>query len=738
MAIYSAMMKVGSRSAGRSATGSAAYRAGEKITDERTGLIHNYEKKGEHGVDETTILAPPNSPNWVHDRAQLWNKVELGEKRKDSQLYRELIVAIPKELKTDQMKELVIEYAQDNFVSKGMVADVAFHNLKGDNPHAHIMMTMRKLDATKATGFGKKERAWNDKEQLQIWREQWSEHANEKLAKNGHEERIDHRTLEAQGIERIPQIHLGAKVIKMEKRGIRTERGTIALNIEKQNAKIIDLQQYKKKLEAQIKAIEEQPQNELSDRAIEASQKRGNFGRTDRTTSGLDGDLSGRPANDKRGSEKEHSRGQREPRTEDRKNEQPVRPTGQKFGSEISTTGKAQRGHSQKAQISDAEILSLDALSKRNLSSSYQRILDLQPASNDENKTSRSATENRRIVREQSSQLAKKRASKSAQNSRTGRDKMTQDKTYLAARRQLIAMGVKQFEIGIRDSKSGKMMNREWSLDEALKNIPWLKRENAKGADIYVRPAGENNAGIVLVDDLTQAKIKDMKSRGMNPASVVETSPQNFQAWVRISKHEIAPNEATYSSKMLAQQFDADLNSADWKHYGRLAGFTNRKPEHIQGNGKSPFVLSHESSGKIAEKGQVLVEFAKQKVSEQNTRKEKMDRLMALEKPSESKTGDYWVDYYRERQKSLKQRYGAKYDLSRADFMIAKEMSQRKVAPEKIAQTLLEASPELAERKKSHVDDYLNRTVTKAVQEAKKPRSYGHSSPSKDNGPSLG
>ena len=170
MAIYYFNASVISRSGGRSATASAAYRAAEKIKDIRTGEIHDYRKK--KGVDEKFILAPDFAPEWVHNRAKLWNEVERVERRKDSQVAREIKLAIPAELNRTQQLELVKEFATDEFVSQGMVADVSLHELSSHNPHAHIMLTMRKIDEE---GFKKKKnRDWNKRELLEKQRADWS------------------------------------------------------------------------------------------------------------------------------------------------------------------------------------------------------------------------------------------------------------------------------------------------------------------------------------------------------------------------------------------------------------------------------------------------------------------------------------------------------------------------------------------------------------------------------------
>ena len=221
MAIYHFSVKIISRSQGRSATAAAAYRAAEKIKDLRTGETHDYTKKS--GVNAKFILAPPHSPAWVQNREQLWNEIERVERRRDSQLAREINIALPIELDKTQQVELVSQFVNEQFVSQGAVADVAFHHLNGNNPHAHIMLTMREMNSDRFSA--KKNREWDRVSQLQSQRKAWADSANLALERAGQEQRIDHRSNEAQGIERIPQIHLGANVSAMMKRGIVTERG---------------------------------------------------------------------------------------------------------------------------------------------------------------------------------------------------------------------------------------------------------------------------------------------------------------------------------------------------------------------------------------------------------------------------------------------------------------------------------------------------------------------------------
>lgn len=239
MAIYHFSVQVLSRSAGRSAVAAAAYRAGERLHDERYGRTHDYTKKD---VSERGIAAPEHAPAWVKNREQLWNAVEQAEKRKDAQLCREVNVALPRELNPKQQRDLLSRFITDEFVKRGMIADVAIHRDNPENPHAHIMLTMREITPD---GFGNKVREWNDRELLENWREQWARYANRALERAQVRERIDHRSFAEQGKEIQPTIHLGHKAHAMEKRGVQTERGDVNRSVSEYNRVITSLESYR-------------------------------------------------------------------------------------------------------------------------------------------------------------------------------------------------------------------------------------------------------------------------------------------------------------------------------------------------------------------------------------------------------------------------------------------------------------------------------------------------------------
>ena len=202
MASYHLRAMTISRSQGRSATAASAYRAAERIEDRRTGLSFDYAART--GVDHTEIIAPPHAPDWAFDRPELWNRAEEAETRKNSRVAREVRVALPDELTHAQRVELVRDYAQAQFVDRGMVADIALHapGRDGDerNHHAHILLTTREIDAD---GFTTKNRDWDKVEVLAVWREAWARDSNTALDLAGFDERVDHRTLPEQRNEAL-------------------------------------------------------------------------------------------------------------------------------------------------------------------------------------------------------------------------------------------------------------------------------------------------------------------------------------------------------------------------------------------------------------------------------------------------------------------------------------------------------------------------------------------------------
>ncbi|MCK6130192.1 MobQ family relaxase [Parvimonas micra] len=252
------------RAKGASVIAKAAYNARDKLQDEYYGKTHDYSKKED--LVFSKIFLPEHIPKEFSNREYLWNSVEKIEKSKNSQLARNLLFTLPRELNEQDRIKLISEFIEENFTSKGMIADCSIHNPMAsdheEQPHAHILLTLREMDSEgkwkpkcrkeyildengekiKLKSGNYKSRKvnlndWNEPDKAKEWRENFSKKANEYLARNNINKRIDPRTFKEQGREELPQIHLGTSSYQMEKKGIQTERGNqnrkiIALNLE--------------------------------------------------------------------------------------------------------------------------------------------------------------------------------------------------------------------------------------------------------------------------------------------------------------------------------------------------------------------------------------------------------------------------------------------------------------------------------------------------------------------------
>lgn len=280
MAIYHCTCKIISRGQGRSAVGAAAYRSGEKLYNEYDGIEHDYTKKG--GVVYSEIMLCENAPKEYQDRQTLWNAVEQIEKSSKAQLAREYEVALPVELSREEQIKLVRDFAKENFVDNGMCVDFSIHDKEDGNPHAHIMLTTRPIEQDKSWGvkqkkeyildkngqkqYDKKKQTykcktvkttnWDSKEFLQRSRESWAEKVNQELEKKSLPQRIDHRSLKEQGVDRVPTIHEGG-ARKLEKRGIKTDRGKINREIKTANGQMQTIDILTKQTQKEIINIRE-------------------------------------------------------------------------------------------------------------------------------------------------------------------------------------------------------------------------------------------------------------------------------------------------------------------------------------------------------------------------------------------------------------------------------------------------------------------------------------------------
>ena len=309
--------------------------------------------------------------------------------------------------------------------------------------------------------------------------------------------------------------------------------------------------------------------------------------------------------------------------------------------------------------------------------------------------------------------------------------------TARAVDRQLRAMGAERYDIGLIHQVTDRPIPRLYTHEQALRAVGWLRARNAEGYNVYVRPLADEgtNVGLVLVDDLSADRIRQMHRDGFEPAAVMETSPGNYQAWVRLADRPLAAGLATAAARELMQRYGGDPASADYKHYGRLAGFTNRKPERARGDGLQPFVKLHESGGRRAARADELLDVAAERLRARERQAQALRaedaRLQArVGGPQDpARAGDFsrpgqaeaLIDAhglaaeYRQHAERLIAGYPFA-DMSRLDYTVLRDLAKRhpRASAHDLGQALREGSPNVHERKTNDrwLDRYVEKTVT--------------------------
>ena len=281
------------RSQRQSAVAAAAYQSGEKLFCEYDQQVKHYPEK--RGIVHNEILLPANAPPEYADRNTLWNAAEAVEKQWNSQLARRWVLTIPREIPPDQYAVLVREFCEQQFVSKGMIADFAIHDPHppGHNPHAHVMLTMRAMDEhgkwlpksrkvydldengeriKLPSGRWKSHKEdtvdWNDQKYCEIWRHEWEVIQNRYLEANDRPERVDLRSYARQGLDIVPTVHEGAAVWQMEKRGIQTNIGNLNREIRAANRLMKSIRQLIQNLKGWITELGEKRKELLAQKGL--------------------------------------------------------------------------------------------------------------------------------------------------------------------------------------------------------------------------------------------------------------------------------------------------------------------------------------------------------------------------------------------------------------------------------------------------------------------------------------
>jgi hypothetical protein len=282
------------------------------------------------------------------------------------------------------------------------------------------------------------------------------------------------------------------------------------------------------------------------------------------------------------------------------------------------------------------------------------------------------------------------------------------NKTVQAVERQVEAMGAELFEVGLfkPDAAEGEavMVPRVWDRDSLARSIPWLRHQNRDGRNIYIRPKGEHH--LSLIDDLTKDAIACMKLAGFSPAVVVETSPGNFQAWLK-HPEKLNKDMGTAAARALAQRFGGDTGAADWRHFGRLGGFTNRKEKYRDATtGLHPFVRLAEAAGLVYSEAERFLAEVRQGI-ENRHREERERREVRQSFRSPPIAAMKSIDVFR-----ADPRYGGdgtRIDLAYAVYAIAHGQTETEV---EAAIRSRDLSHKGSERRQQ---DYVERTIRKAL-----------------------
>ena len=284
------------------------------------------------------------------------------------------------------------------------------------------------------------------------------------------------------------------------------------------------------------------------------------------------------------------------------------------------------------------------------------------------------------------------------------------DRTVEAVRSQIEAMGAEVFEVGLfKPEARGRepvMLPRVWDRESLLRSVGWLRHENRSGRNVYIRPKGEHD--LSLVDDLTLSSVACMIRSGFAPAVLVETSPGNYQAWLK-HPERIDKEMGTAAARALAEKFGGDLGAADWRHYGRLAGLTNRKSRYRDPEtGLYPFVKLIRATGEVyAEAGRFLSQVRAQ--VEERHRLEQERRAVAMSR--EADAGPVWlksIDEFRADPKY--QGDGTRIDLAFAIYAVSHGVSTSEVEATLRTRDLTHKGTEKRQ------GEYIERTIRKALE----------------------
>lgn len=698
-AFYRCEVRPLSRSAGCHATAAAAYRTANRIEDERVGLTYDYRRRS--GVEHTMLITPAQA-TWITDRQTLWNAAEQAEKRINSRVARDVILSFPHQLDQTERIRCGREMAHWLCQEYGVAVDVGWHRPHGKsddrNYHAHLLMTTRVVTET---GLGAKTRQLDDKatgsQEIEKIRQHWEKTLNRALERQQLDVRVDCRSNKARGIERVPQIKLGRAVIEMERHGIATELGDRFRAIQSANENIADLDRRQRAIAQEIAEVErelaaerekkiapEAPQTPLEALWEETWSRMHKEGQT--------------PSSGKIASKETLSTQERQQALHSFREAwaalQPLHDATRtdwhtcrlmaqagfsvaqihyalRYGSPGLTSPQRQGKRADRyVDRTVAKVMHLPdvriaraRLCDRDQRPDIERILQAKhidperskPRANGGNrhpskrqaqgikasesrgsrKKSLQSTERRRLDSLKSRQASLSSPPSSAMKANNA--------TQEAVRQQLHAMNCSQYEVLIQPPNERKPIAYKWKADEILKpdSIQQLQRHNNENCNIFIRPA--NNEGLILVKNVRADAITRMEKEGCTPAAVLEARPGRFEAWVSVSRSQLAPEVSAQITRNMARAFNGDLPPTDKPRFGRMAGFVNHHARHL--------VTPQQCEGRNATIGTLIVSEAERDLAQKRAElSQKTNPRTARETPPPGTA----VEQQKERERELK------------------------------------------------------------------------------------
>jgi hypothetical protein len=286
---------------------------------------------------------------------------------------------------------------------------------------------------------------------------------------------------------------------------------------------------------------------------------------------------------------------------------------------------------------------------------------------------------------------------------------------------QLNGMKSDFYTVGACNFGTEEMINHNHINEKQVLNlVNWLKYKNLNDYNIFIQPSSKINRALILIDDIKDNTIINLKSRGLCPACVVETSPSNFQAWVSFGDEPMPANHRAFLSKVLMKEFGGDPGSVGANHYGRLSGFTNRKTKYCKNN-LYPFVICHEATGKHVENSQKIRDWVANQILSNDVKNIKSNDVKNIKSNDKiiikeyTNTKEFVFKKYYSQYVEKVTLYNNQLDLSKADFAIVCRMIKEGFTRNQIIIDFKNNSDDLFNRKGKYTDDYINRTIDAAA-----------------------